>query len=204
MTSDQLAAFDVSQEPATVRAAYGNTPFGRGCLAARRLVEVGVRCVEVTLAGWDSHTNNHETHGRLKAILDPALSALVTDLQTRGLSQRTVVVCGGEFGRTPTINRLAGRDHWTQGFSMALAGGPIRGGQAIGETDREGGRQVVDAKSIGDLHATLLAALRDRSGARADFTRRPAVEAGRRQTDGSTVRLTGRSGGYATICRRWK
>src|SRR5262249_6089247 len=134
-------------------------PFGRGCLAARRLVEVGVRCVEVTLEGWDSHTNNHEIHARQKAILDPALAALVTDLRRRDLWRRTLVVCGGGFRRTPTINRLAGRDHWTQGFSMALAGGPIRTGQVIGATDPEGGRQVHDPRQIGDLHATLLAAL---------------------------------------------
>jgi hypothetical protein len=159
MTSQQLQAFDVSRESAAVRAAYGDTPFGRGCLAARRLVAVGVRCVEVTLSGWDSHANNHEVHGRLKGILDPAMSALVTDLKQHGLWHDTIVLCAGEFGRTPTINRLAGRDHWTHGFSMALAGGRIRGGQAIGRTDPEGGRQVGEPKQVADVHATLLAAL---------------------------------------------
>jgi Protein of unknown function (DUF1501) len=159
MTSEQLRAFDVEREPAALRAAYGDTPFGRGCLAARRLVEVGVRCVEVTLSGWDSHTNNHEIHTRNKAILDPALAALVTDLKDRGLWQSTIVLCGGEFGRTPNINRLAGRDHWTHGFSMAFCGEAIRGGQAIGATDPEGSRQVEEPKQIGDVHATLLTAL---------------------------------------------
>jgi hypothetical protein len=159
MTSAQLAAFDVAQEPAAVRAAYGHTPFGRGCLAARRLIEVGVRCVEVTLSGWDSHANNHEIHVRQKAILDPALAALVADLRQRGLWEQTLVVCGGEFGRTPAINRLGGRDHWTQGFSMLLGGGRIRGGQAIGATDPEGGRRVDSPVQVGDVHATLLAAL---------------------------------------------
>ncbi|MEX0679403.1 MAG: DUF1501 domain-containing protein [Pirellulales bacterium] len=159
MTSEQLRAFDVTLEPAELRAAYGDTPFGRGCLAARRLIEVGVRCVEVTLSGWDSHANNHEIHARNKAILDPAFAALVRDLQDRGLWPNTLVLVAGEFGRTPAINRLGGRDHWTQGFSMALAGGAIRGGQAIGATDPEGGRRVERPKQIGDVHATLLAAL---------------------------------------------
>jgi uncharacterized protein (DUF1501 family) len=159
MTSEQLRAFDVSEEPAELLAAYGDTPFGRGCLAARRLVGVGVRCVEVTLAGWDSHANNHEIHTRNKEILDPAFATLITDLKSHGLWESTVVVCAGEFGRTPSINRLGGRDHWTQGFSMALAGGAIRGGQAVGATDPEGSRNVHRPKQIGDVHATLLAAL---------------------------------------------
>lgn len=159
MTSEQLRAFDVQQEPFALRAAYGETAFGRGCLAARRLVEVGVRCVEVTLGGWDSHANNHEVHDRLKRILDPALATLITDLKQRGLWQNTVVLCAGEFGRTPNINRLGGRDHWPHGFSVALGGGGIIGGQAIGATDPEGGRQVADAKQISDVHATVLAAL---------------------------------------------
>jgi uncharacterized protein (DUF1501 family) len=159
MTSEQLAAFDVSHETSANRAAYGDTPFGRGCLAARRLVEVGVRCIEVTLAGWDSHANNHEVHTGLKQVLDPALAALIDDLKQRQLWQKTLVLVAGEFGRTPNINRLAGRDHWTNGFSVALAGGRVRGGTVIGETDPEGGRQVPNARPIGDVHATLLAAL---------------------------------------------
>jgi uncharacterized protein (DUF1501 family) len=159
MTSEQINAFDVSQESITTRAAYGNTPFGRGCLAARRLIEVGARCVEVTLDGWDSHANNHEVHTRLKGVLDPALSALINDLRQHGTWDSTIVLVAGEFGRTPTINRLAGRDHWPHGFSMALSGGAIRGGQVIGETDPEGGRRVDDPKQISDIHATLLNAL---------------------------------------------
>jgi hypothetical protein len=159
MTSEQLRAFDVAAEPADVRSAFGDTAFGRGCLAARRLVKVGVRCVEVTLAGWDSHANNHEIHTRNKAILDPALAALVRDLKEHELWEETVVLVAGEFGRTPSINRLGGRDHWIHGFSMALGGGRIRGGQAIGATDPEGGRNVERPIQIGDIHATLLTAL---------------------------------------------
>jgi len=159
MTSPQLKAFEVGDEPAALRASYGDTPFGRGCLAARRLIEQGVRCVEVTLAGWDSHVNNHETHRRLIEALDPALAALIADLQARELLDRTVVLCGGEFGRTPAINRLDGRDHWPHGFSMALAGGGLRGGQVIGATDPAGGRKVEDPRSVADIHATVLTAL---------------------------------------------
>jgi uncharacterized protein (DUF1501 family) len=159
MTSEQLQAFDISRETSAKRAAFGDTPFGRGCLAARRLVEVGVRCVEVTLSGWDSHANNHEIHTDLKKTLDPALAALIADLQEHELWERTLVLVAGEFGRTPAINRLGGRDHWTQGFSVALAGGRIRGGVAIGETDPEGGREVPQACQVADVHATLLSAL---------------------------------------------
>jgi hypothetical protein len=159
MTSEQLKAFDVSQESAELRAAYGDTPFGRGCLAARRLIEVGVRCVEVTLGGWDTHTKNHEGHRELLKTLDPAFAALVADLKQRGLLERTVVLCAGEFGRTPKINPLEGRDHWPHGFSVALAGGGLQGGQVIGATDPEGGKEVEHPKKIADVHATILAAL---------------------------------------------
>jgi uncharacterized protein (DUF1501 family) len=159
MTSDQLKAFDLGEEPETTRAAYGDSPFGRGCLAARRLVEVGARCVEVTLSGWDSHANNHEIQGRLTSVLDPALSALVDDLKRHDSWDHTLVLVAGEFGRTPSINRLGGRDHWPHGFSVALAGGAIRGGTVVGATDPEGGREVQDPKPIADIHATLLVAL---------------------------------------------
>jgi uncharacterized protein (DUF1501 family) len=159
MGSEQLQAFEVAGEPADVRASYGDSPFGRGCLAARRLIQQGVRCVEVTLAGWDSHTNNHQTHRALVRTLDPALAALVADLRAHELLDRTVVLCGGEFGRTPRINPLDGRDHWPHGFSMALAGGGIRGGQVIGATDPAGGREVSDPRSVADVHATILTAL---------------------------------------------
>jgi hypothetical protein len=159
MTTEQLRAFDVSLEPAQVRLAYGDTPFGRGCLAARRLVEVGVRCVEVTLSGWDTHAENQTLTSGRKQILDPAFAALVKDLKDRDLLRRTIVVWAGEFGRTPTINPLGGRDHWPKGFTVALAGGPIRGGQVIGATDPEGKKDVERPVSIGDLHATILTAV---------------------------------------------
>ena len=159
MSSEQLKAFDVSHEPASVRAEYGDTPFGRGCLAARRLTEVGVRCVEVTLDGWDTHVNNHAFQAAMVKNLDPAFAALLRDLKSRNALDRTVVLCCGEFGRTPKMNLTAGRDHWTNGFSLALAGGGLRGGVAVGATDPEGAKDPVRPTTIEDVHATVLAAL---------------------------------------------
>jgi hypothetical protein len=159
MSSEQLKAFDVSREPAAVRKMYGETPFGRGCLAARRLIEVGVRCVEVTLSGWDTHANNHTQHAKQLEILDPAFSALLKDLRERKLLDKTVVICAGEFGRTPTVNAAGGRDHWPKGFSVALAGGGIRGGSVVGRTDPNAKDDPVDPVTVGDLHATVLTAV---------------------------------------------
>jgi len=160
MTSAQLAALNVQEEPAAVRADYGDTPFGRGCLAARRLVEAGVQCVEVTLDGWDTHANNHELQAGRVAILDPAFAALLRDLKERDLLARTVVLCGGEFGRTPKLNALEGRDHWPHGFSVALAGGGIRGGVAVGATDPTGeSKEPQRPVPVADLHATVMTAL---------------------------------------------
>jgi hypothetical protein len=159
MTSEQLRAFDVSQEPAAVLTEYGDTPFGRGCLAARRLIEVGVRCVEVTLGGWDAHVNNHEIHRARAKVLDPAFAALLRDLSRRNLLGRTVVLCCGEFGRTPKVNALGGRDHWPGGFSLAIAGGGLRGGLALGQTDPEALKDPTRPTTIEDVHATVLTAL---------------------------------------------
>ena len=159
MGSEQLKAFDVSNEPASLRSEYGDSPFGRGCLAARRLIEVGVRCVEVTLDGWDAHVANHEVHRSKLKILDPAFAALLRDLKQRRLLERTIVVCCGEFGRTPKINLGGGRDHWPTGFSLALAGGSIRGGTVLGETDPDGIKDPAKPTQVEDVHATVLAAL---------------------------------------------
>ena len=169
MDSEQLKAFEVSQEPMAVQKAYGQNPFGRGCLAARRLIEVGVRCVEVTLGGWDTvydvspytntHINNHTLHRELVAKLDPAFATLIADLKQRQLLERTVVLVGGEFGRTPALNPAEGRDHWPHGFSVALAGGRLAGGRVIGQTDPAGGKKIKDPVAVEDLHATVMAAL---------------------------------------------
>ncbi|HEX4609482.1 MAG TPA: DUF1501 domain-containing protein [Urbifossiella sp.] len=159
MSSEQLAAFDVSREPLAVRREYGDTAFGRGCLAARRLLEVGVRCVEVTLDGWDSHANNHAVCRRLVGVLDPGFAALLRDLKRRDALKDTVVLCLGEFGRTPGVNPVGGRDHWPHGFSAAVAGGGLRGGVVVGETDPAGGRQPKDPTPVANLHATVLRAV---------------------------------------------
>jgi hypothetical protein len=159
MSSEQLRAFDVRKEPASLLKEYGDTPFGRACLAARRLTEVGVRCVEVTLEGWDTHANNHSLHAKQLAILDPAFSALVRDLRKRGQLEQTLVVLAGEFGRTPRVNGLGGRDHWPNGFSVAVAGGSVRGGTVLGATDPEGKKNPTDPVKVEDLHATILAAV---------------------------------------------
>ncbi len=157
MTSDQLAAFDVKQRPQAERDAFGDTRFGRGCLAALGLVESGVRCVEVTLNGWDTHINNHEGHQKQNAILDPALAALISGLKDRELYDDTVLLVGTEFGRTPKLNVTEGRDHWPHGFSVILGGGGLRGGLAIGETDPSGDKQdPSDPVSVEDIHATIL------------------------------------------------
>jgi uncharacterized protein (DUF1501 family) len=159
MSSEQLQAFDVSKEPAAVRKQYGDTPFGRGCLAARRLIEVGVRCVEVTLSGWDTHVNNHAGVKSQLTILDPPFAALIRDLRERKLLDRTLVLWAGEFGRTPVMNPGGGRDHWPTGFSVALAGGGIRGGQVIGATDPDGKKPPTTPVKVADVHATILTAL---------------------------------------------
>ena len=156
MESDQLKAFDVSEVPKDDRLAYGDTPFGRSCLAAVRLVEAGVRCIEITLTGWDTHTNNHENHTNRLKVLDPAFAALIKDLKRRELLDDTLVLCGGEFGRSPKVNGLDGRDHWPKGFSMAIAGGGITGGRAIGATDPSGEKiDPVNPVRVQDIHATI-------------------------------------------------
>lgn len=160
-SSEQLAAFDVTKEPAKLRKAYGETAFGRACLAARRLTERGVRCIEVTLGGWDTHVNNHKLLAPVIKELDQAFSALVRDLRERKTLDETLVIVAGEFGRTPKINPASGRDHWPTGFSVALAGGGVKGGTVIGETDPEGKPIKPDDKGavqVGDLYATILTA----------------------------------------------
>lgn len=160
MTSEQLRAFELQREPAAIRAAYGETSFGQGCLMARRLVETGVKAVQVTLDGFDTHANNFDGHQENAAILDPALAMLLTDLRQRDLLESTVVLCLGEFGRTPNINALDGRDHWPTGFSALLGGGGLRSGVVIGETDPNGSKKdPVDPIEVPDLYATILAVL---------------------------------------------
>lgn len=156
MSSEQLKAFELAEEPQATLAAYGDTSFGRGCLVARRLVEQGVRSIEVNLTGFDSHANNYEAHQTNAAILDPAFAALLKDLKERDLWDSTVVLCIGEFGRTPNINPLDGRDHWPKGFSCLVGGGGLKRGVVIGETDPEGAKpDPADPVEVKDLYATV-------------------------------------------------
>ena len=158
MSSEQLSAFDITQAPAKTRAGFGDTQFGRGCLAAIQLIGAGVRCVEVTLNGWDTHANNHEAHVTQNAILDPAFAALIRELRARKLLDQTIVICAGEFGRTPKINPASGRDHWPTGFSMALGGGGFRAGHVHGATDPTGAKLEANDKDsirVADIHTTI-------------------------------------------------
>ncbi len=153
--SPNLKAFDIGQEPEEVRALYGTTPFGKACLMARRLVEAGVRFVEVTLADWDTHADNFNRSSQLCGQLDPGMSGLLTDLARRGLLQETLVVWMGEFGRTPKINGGKGRDHFTRNFCAALAGGGVAGGRVVGRTDAAGMEPAERPVSVQDLFATI-------------------------------------------------
>ncbi len=140
MRDQGIRAFDIAQEPANVREAYGSSKFGEGCLMARRLIEAGVSFVEVSLGGWDTHQNNFERVRQLSGQVDPAMSALIRDLRDRGRLDDTLVIWMGEFGRTPRINQrgpVPGRDHYPRAWSSVMAGGGIKGGQVIGKTDAE-------------------------------------------------------------------
>jgi len=155
MRSSKLAAFDVSQEPEAVQRAYGDTKFGRGCLMARRLVESGVKVIEVVLDGWDTHQDNFERTKKLMAQLDPAFSSLLKDLAERRLLDSTLVACMGEFGRTPRINAQDGRDHFPAAWSAVLAGGGVRGGQAYGATNADGSQVADKPVTVPNLFATI-------------------------------------------------
>jgi hypothetical protein len=159
MKSEDLKAFDLSQEAGDVRAAYGKEAFGQGCLLARRLVERGVRFVEVSLGGWDTHNANFVAVPERCDTLDKGLSALIADLNSRGLLEETLIVVTSEFGRTPDINKNVGRDHYPKAFSAALFGGGVRGGYVHGKTDKEGREVVQDKVQIMDLNASIAYAL---------------------------------------------
>lgn len=165
MQSDASEAFDLSREPAYMREMYGDTVHGRQTLMARRLVERGVRYVQLWHGAgqpWDNHDNILENHRRLANEIDQPIAALLTDLKQRGMLEDTLVLWGGEFGRTPTVELGAkgdpknGRDHNHYGFSVWLAGGGIRGGVTHGSTDDFGFKAQEHPTSVHDLHATML------------------------------------------------
>ncbi len=160
MSSEQTQAFRVDEEPAELQEAYGRNNFGRGLLMARRLVETGVPFVEVNMGGWDLHQNVFNSlRDRQAPMLDGGISALVGDLQQRGLLEHTVLVWMGEFGRTPRINQNAGRDHWASSWSVVLGGGGLPGGRVIGATDADGIEVLEKSYLPGDIWATVADAL---------------------------------------------
>jgi hypothetical protein len=153
-------AFDLGRESDKTRDNYGRTSLGQACLLARRLIEAGVRCVTIDTGGWDTHQKNFT---QMKDVLlppwDAALAALLEDLHARGLLDDTLVWSTGEMGRTPTINKNAGRDHWGKAMSMVMAGGGVRGGQVLGQTDEKGAEVVDVAGTPEDAAASALNAL---------------------------------------------
>lgn len=159
MRSPALSAFDLSKVPTKTINRYGDTDFGKGCLLAKQLIDTGVRFVQVNRGGFDTHMNNFPAMRGHGEIMDPALASLIQDLADSGKLDKTLVVMLSEFGRTPTINKDKGRDHYPQVFSGFLAGGGIRGGTVIGSSDDEG-REVKDRPiKVADLHATFCHAL---------------------------------------------
>jgi hypothetical protein len=152
-------AFDLSKEPGKVRDAYGPTPFARNCLLARRLVEAGVPLVTVNSVGnrdWDTHGQNfRDLKNTLLPTTDRGFSALLDDLQSRGLLDETLVVWMGDMGRTPRVNRDAGRDHWSFCYSVLLAGGGVGGGRVYGSSDRHAAYPSTNPVSPADLAATI-------------------------------------------------
>jgi len=160
MTSPQMEAFKVAQEPKEVQERYGTSGFAKGCLMARRLVEAGVPFVEVDLGGWDNHAGIFNTLAQQKLPdLDKAMAGLVSDLADRGMLEDTVIIWMGEFGRTPNINGGGGRDHWARSWSAVVGGGGFRRGIAVGQTNDDGKEVVGEAYTSQDLMASVLKAL---------------------------------------------
>jgi hypothetical protein len=159
MQFEAIDVYDIRKEPEAIRAEYGTTPFANGCLLARRLVEAGVRYTHVYYGAgqvWDDHKGINKNLKERCPDMDQAAAALIRDLKRRGLLDTTMVVWGGEFGRTPVSESGDGRDHNPYGFTMWVAGGGFKGGLAYGATDEFGFKAVENRVSIHDLHATLL------------------------------------------------
>ncbi|MEI6105477.1 MAG: DUF1501 domain-containing protein, partial [Opitutae bacterium] len=163
MQAEATDVFDINKETAEVRAAYGNTPQGKQLLIARRLVERGVRFVQVWHDGWDHHQDLEDRLTVKAGEIDQPLAALLADLKQRGLLDSTLVIWGGEFGRKPTKDKNGGenpgRDHNAKAFSTVLAGGGVKGGMVHGATDEFGAAAVKDKVHVHDLHATILQCL---------------------------------------------
>jgi hypothetical protein len=149
-------AFNLKEEPDSLREDYGKTSFGQGCLLARRLIQAGVRFVTLNLGGWDTHTDNFKSlKGSRLPLLDRGYAALLKDLHARGLLDTTLVICMGEFGRTPKVNSAAGRDHWGQAMFVTLGGGGTRTGIVVGETDANAEMPKDRPITVEDVAATI-------------------------------------------------
>ena len=160
LTSEQMEAFKVVGEPDAVKDRYGDNNFGKSCLMARRLVEVGVPFIEVNLGGWDNHQNIFPTLRDNKLpMLDKGMSALVEDLEQRGLLEDTAIIWMGEFSRTPRINQNAGRDHWARSWSVVVGGAGMNGGIAIGKTNSDGTRVETEPYTSQDVMSSVCKAL---------------------------------------------
>jgi hypothetical protein len=155
MKSEDLKAFDLSNEPAATREKYGRNSFGQGALLARRLVQAGVRYVEVQFGGWDMHNNIDTALNGTGATMDKVFAALIEDLAATGLLESTMVVMGSEFGRTPDVNENEGRDHYPLAYSTVFAGGGVKGGYTYGATDKDGRRVADKQVSPSDFQATI-------------------------------------------------
>lgn len=160
MTTKQMDSFKVNKEPPEMLEKYGNNNFGKGCLMARRLVEVGVPFIEVDMDGWDNHQGVFTTLQRQRLpIVDKAMSALITDLKDRGLYETTAIVWMGEFGRTPRINSNAGRDHYARAWSVVVGGAGFKRGVVVGKTSEDGTQVESEPYTSQDLMASVLKAL---------------------------------------------
>ena len=155
MKSEDLKVFDLTQESADTRAKYGNSSFGQGALLARRLVQSGVRFIEVQFGGWDMHNNIDQALGGTGQTMDSVFATLIQDLAANGLLESTMVVMGSEFGRTPDINQNSGRDHYPLAYSTVFAGGGVKGGFVYGATDKDGRRVTDKQASPLDFQATI-------------------------------------------------
>ena len=159
LSKDAQAAFEIEREDAQTRDAYGHTEFGQSCLLARRLVEGGVKFVTINSAGWDHHARIWDNLEKKLPMFDQGFSAFIADMHRRGLLDETLVLVMGEFGRTPKVNKDAGRDHWGPSGSMLFAGGGVRGGKVIGATDKDGAYVTDRPVSPADVAHTVYEAL---------------------------------------------
>ncbi|MCH2400857.1 MAG: DUF1501 domain-containing protein [Pirellulales bacterium] len=173
-------AFCIDEEPAPTRVRYGDSQFGRSCLVARRLVQAGVRMVTVAwpilpeTPHFDTHADNFPTMKKNLPVMDRAVAALLHDLEQQGILDETLVVCTGEFGRTPVINPNGGRDHWGPVYSTLLAGAGVAGGQVYGSSDKQGGQPQDHPIHVSDFVATIYHALGyDRNTRVVDYQGRP-------------------------------